>query len=173
MRDYQTRSITFPQYTDLICTLRSTVSGQILSHITRDDDYTLAEEVVDMILLHPVNFDYVMAAVNADDDLSNTSPTLVNLGPGNALWRSVPRSCPRISFSTVDWSAAARAQPYTPPSAGLSGARDKAVRREPIAIVGMAVRFPQADDIASLWKILENGINTVSKVPLHLQFHHE
>ncbi|KAI0073585.1 ketoacyl-synt-domain-containing protein [Panus rudis PR-1116 ss-1] len=38
-------------------------------------------------------------------------------------------------------------------------------RTEPIAIIGMAVKFPQADDTDALWNILENGLNTVSKIP--------
>ncbi len=34
---------------------------------------------------------------------------------------------------------------------------------EPIAIVGMACRFPGADDIAAFWRLLEDGRNTVQK----------
>lgn len=41
---------------------------------------------------------------------------------------------------------------------------DLAKIQEPIAIVGMAVRFPGADDTHSLWETLENGLNTVVEV---------
>ncbi len=34
---------------------------------------------------------------------------------------------------------------------------------EPIAIVGMACRFPGADDIAAFWRLLEDGRNTVQE----------
>lgn len=39
-------------------------------------------------------------------------------------------------------------------------------QKEPIAIVGMGCRFPgQANDPDSYWKILKNGIDTISEVP--------
>ena len=41
-------------------------------------------------------------------------------------------------------------------------ARDDA---EPIAIVGMAGRFPGAPDLASFWRLLEGGVDAVSEVP--------
>ena len=34
---------------------------------------------------------------------------------------------------------------------------------EPIAIVGMACRFPGAENIAAFWKLLENGGNAVKE----------
>ena len=34
---------------------------------------------------------------------------------------------------------------------------------EPIAIIGMACRFPGADDIASFWRLLERGVNAVTE----------
>src|SRR5947209_12816435 len=39
-------------------------------------------------------------------------------------------------------------------------------RIEPIAIVGMACRFPGgANDPESFWRILRDGVNTISEVP--------
>ncbi|KAH9928293.1 uncharacterized protein B0H18DRAFT_1084485 [Fomitopsis serialis] len=38
-------------------------------------------------------------------------------------------------------------------------------QKEPIAIVGMAVNFPGAPNVAELWRVLEEGINTVSEIP--------
>lgn len=37
--------------------------------------------------------------------------------------------------------------------------------REPIAIVGMACRFPGADTPEAFWNLLANGVDTVSEVP--------
>jgi hypothetical protein len=37
-------------------------------------------------------------------------------------------------------------------------------KQEPIAIIGMAANLPGAPDVASLWKLLEDGINTVTEV---------
>uniref|UniRef100_UPI002453E57F beta-ketoacyl synthase N-terminal-like domain-containing protein n=1 Tax=Nocardia farcinica TaxID=37329 RepID=UPI002453E57F len=36
---------------------------------------------------------------------------------------------------------------------------------EPIAIVGMAGRFPGADSVARLWELLAAGIDAVGSVP--------
>ncbi len=36
-------------------------------------------------------------------------------------------------------------------------------RREPIAVVGMACRFPRANDITAFWKLLEAGENAVTE----------
>src|SRR5688572_23393557 len=38
-------------------------------------------------------------------------------------------------------------------------------RREPIAIVGMACRFPGAPDVASYWRLLEGGGDAIGPVP--------
>src|SRR5205085_2127539 len=34
--------------------------------------------------------------------------------------------------------------------------------REPVAIVGLACRFPGADDVESLWRVLTEGKETIS-----------
>ena len=36
----------------------------------------------------------------------------------------------------------------------------------PIAIVGMAATFPGADNVEDLWRLLKEGMNTVSEVRL-------
>ena len=41
---------------------------------------------------------------------------------------------------------------------------DTSIAMQPIAIVGMAVNFPDAPDSDAFWKLLEDGLNTVSKV---------
>src|SRR3546814_17058405 len=37
--------------------------------------------------------------------------------------------------------------------------------REPIAIVGMACRFPGSPDLESYWRLLEEGRDAITKVP--------
>lgn len=37
--------------------------------------------------------------------------------------------------------------------------------KEPIAIVGMSCRFPQANNLEEYWDILENGKDCIRKVP--------
>ena len=36
---------------------------------------------------------------------------------------------------------------------------------EPIAIVGIACRFPGADDPAALWQLLQDGRDAITEVP--------
>src|SRR4051812_22259643 len=36
---------------------------------------------------------------------------------------------------------------------------------EPIAIVGMACRFPGAPDLAAYWRLIEQGINASREIP--------
>ncbi|SEL14132.1 Acyl transferase domain-containing protein [Stigmatella aurantiaca] len=38
--------------------------------------------------------------------------------------------------------------------------------KEPIAIVGMACRFPQADDVEAFWRLLQGGVDAVREIPL-------
>lgn len=38
-------------------------------------------------------------------------------------------------------------------------------QREPIAIVGMACRFPQADGLEAYWRLLSEGIDAIGEVP--------
>lgn len=162
MDDLTSRKIPFPDHDSLTGRLRSTVTGRLVSREDYKDEYTLMEKVLDMILLQPVNFDYVTAAINSE--YATSSAALVNIGPGSALWRCVARSCPDVPFSLVDWSAAAKKEPSNPSPLNLPAAKDTASCKEPIAIVGMAVKFPQADNASELWDILEKGLNTVSEV---------
>ena len=47
------------------------------------------------------------------------------------------------------------------PTAG--GGHEASQARQPIAIVGMACRFPGAEDLESFWQVLEEGRNTVTE----------
>ncbi|MEM9557182.1 MAG: SDR family NAD(P)-dependent oxidoreductase [Acidobacteriota bacterium] len=42
---------------------------------------------------------------------------------------------------------------------------DLAGLREPIAVVGLACRFPGAADAEGLWRLLENGVDAIGEVP--------
>ena len=48
---------------------------------------------------------------------------------------------------------------------GRGTQRDEARPGEPIAVVGMACRFPGADDLESFWDLLESGRDAVTTVP--------
>ncbi len=39
------------------------------------------------------------------------------------------------------------------------------IAKDPIAIVGMSGRFPQANNLKEFWELLKNGINTITELP--------
>ena len=42
----------------------------------------------------------------------------------------------------------------------------KSAQTEPIAIIGMSCRFPGANNQEEFWKLLRNGMDMVTEVPL-------
>ena len=163
MQDVQRRNIKFPTYSSLHRPLCSPTSGAWLSASQQSAASTLAEDVVDMTLLFPVNFDSVIDQVTRDLTAARaTSIKLINVGPSNALSRTVARSLTDIRVDSLDWSSGSATD-----TASVPRSMDTEVSsREAVAIVGMAVKFPGADDASGLWSVLEQGLNTVSEVGL-------
>lgn len=152
--------------------LHSPVTGEPILAADREDGYTLAEEILDMSLLFPVNFDKIVSSIKLSlsaSSLGSSNPStsfelnFVNVGPGNVLSRSTSRALSDLKLSAIDWSSSPQrtGSIQVPPSA-TPVARDAG--REPIAIVGMAVKFPGAPDAGGLWEVIEKGSNTVSEV---------
>ncbi|TCD66000.1 Type I Iterative Polyketide synthase (PKS) [Steccherinum ochraceum] len=158
LADVARQNISFPTHAALRRPLCSTVSGQWLSSQS-SSDVSLVDEIVDMTLLHPVNFDLVSEAIARDLAKANVaSIKLINVGPGNALSRAFARSLSDIKIESFDWSAGSVSGPSLGPQAPTP-------TREAVAIVGMAVKFPGANDASGLWEVLEKGLNTVSEIP--------
>ncbi|OBZ65944.1 hypothetical protein A0H81_14048, partial [Grifola frondosa] len=159
------RTVRMPAYTDLARPLRSPITGE---PVTEDDAGcapTLAEAIVDMTLLHPVNFDTVARALHASASPSRAF-RVANIGPGTSLARSLARSLHGLEVSIADWSSTtSRASSAAFPTSVKAAKFDDARQREPIAVVGMAVNLPGAKDADGLWSLLENGLNTVSEIP--------
>lgn len=152
LADILERHIRFPDYQDLYCPLRSTISGDV---VAPSSDYpTLVDLVVDMVLVHPVNWDLVaksVASVVSDD----VGLLAVNIGPGTSALRVLEGVVPECALNCIDATSETRAD-VTPVPA----------KQEPIAIIGMAAHTPGAANVTQLWEILENGISTVSKVSM-------
>ncbi|KAG7098798.1 Type I Iterative PKS [Marasmius oreades] len=144
LADVERRNIKFPTTDDLCFPLRSTFTGEII-----DVSCSLLEAVTDMILTQPVNWDKVTSSLFQAFP-GDVPVSLLNFGPGTGLARNMAKSLPLTT--TVDLSQV----PSLPSDDG----------RVPIAIVGMAINMPGAPDVAKLWKVLEEGINTVSEVPM-------
>ncbi|KAG6818439.1 putative PKS/NRPS-like protein biosynthetic cluster, partial [Arthromyces matolae] len=156
LHDVASQNIRFPQYSDLKAPIRSTMTGR---PITKNDvSGSLVELVIDMLLIHPVNWNLVV------DDIARNLPKdrcieLLNVGPGLGLARSIERTLPAGAASIVDVSSTTMHSPRQPPP-----------KQEPIAIIGMAVNMPGAPNVSKLWEVLEQGINTISEIPGH-RFH--
>lgn len=142
-----------------------------------------------MILVQPVRFDEAIERLRTDLLAEGAdSVCLVNIGPGTGLWRSTMNILQNdgLSVEGVDWSSSPASvtdpterstplprevsvQRTATDSEALSGqhtniTQDQLHQKEPIAIVGMAVNFPGAPNVAKLWRVLEEGISTIRKV---------
>ncbi|KAJ7216777.1 polyketide synthase [Mycena haematopus] len=153
LADITLRGIKFPDFADLKVPIQSSFSGDFLT-IRTSSQVTLVELVIDMILIHPVNWDLVTAKL-LDSTPSTGDFRLINFGPGAGLLKTIVRAFPQQLVSSVDATR------------GATDPNHVGAKQEPIAIVGMAVNLPSAPNAAKLWEVLENGINTVSEIPEH------
>lgn len=149
--DVTRRQIRFPDFKDVMCPVRSTFTGLAIDKKVQSG--SLVESVVDMLLTQVINWDVLV------EDVVKILPTgtpvhLLNVGPGTGLTRSTERFFPKGLVSFVDLSVADRKN--------VEG--KVPAKQEPIAIVGMAVNMPGAPNTDMLWRILEQGINTISEV---------
>ena len=148
MADVAKRSIRLGRAAETDIPIRSTFTTELV-HPTNPEFTKL---VVDMILVQPVHWDQVISSLVAALPEA-ASAHLINIGPGSGLTRAMERLFPQGRISSVDVSL----EEIKP---------DGPIRREPIAIVGMAVDMPGAPDVASLWKLLEDEMNTIEEVSL-------
>lgn len=151
LADVVRRNIAFPDFSDILVPIRSTLTGKPLSKEIVSG--SLVEVVVDMVITEPVNWDLLMSEL-VQALPAHASACLLNFGPGAGLIRSMERSFPTGRISHHDISL---------PSEEPNKVKPK---QEPIAIVGMAVNMPGARNTSKLWEVLEKGINTISEVSL-------
>lgn len=145
-KDVSRRQIQPPAASAITTPLRCSYKGDLIDSSSSD----LLELLLDMILTEPVQWHQVTASiVNAVP--SEGQARLLNFGPGSGLVRLMARGISAENISIED--------EIVPRNVGSN---DSA--REPVAIVGMAVNMPGAPNIAKLWEVLEQGINTVSEV---------
>ncbi|KIJ60216.1 polyketide synthase [Hydnomerulius pinastri MD-312] len=152
LSDVTKRNIRFPDYHDLLCPLRSTISGT-LATFSRHEYPSLVHHVVDMVLIRPVNWDVVAKEV-AHSVPPDIELQVVNIGPSSGSVRALEKALPDMVLRCADAATALR-----------DDAAASSPKQEPIAIVGMAAHAPGALNTSELWEILEKGISTVSKIP--------
>lgn len=149
LADLWRRKIRFPTYGDIICPIRSTFTGEIMD---ANENGSLVQSIVDMILIQQVNWHKVTSGV-AGSIPENDTAHLVNVGPGSGLMRGMERAFRNgglVTHNVVldDTGKATISEPT----------------RECVAVVGMAVNMPGAPNSSKLWEILQEGVNTVEEV---------
>lgn len=157
--DIERRGICSPTYEDLKRPLWSPLSGARVASSSKD---TLLQSVADFTLIHPVNFDRIIEAIRAVPVYKERAFKVVNIGPGTGLSRSLTRALHDVRVSVTDWSSSVGVDATA--SFSRQATFESASRREPIAIVGMAVNLPGARDTDGLWEVLEKGLNTCTEV---------
>lgn len=155
LRDVISRHVRFPGFLDILAPIRSTLSGSLISNTTSSG--SLVELVIDMVLMHPVNWDFVL-----HQTVSTLPPhitvNLIDLGLGSSLVRGFEASVCRNG-------AVRKFEVVYPQQDSVPKYKTK---QEPIAIIGMAVNMPGAPTASKLWDVIANGLNTVEKVRIHL-----
>jgi len=81
-----------------------------------------------------------------------------------ALGRELPETL-LYDYPTIAVLAAHLAGPSALPSAARSPLPDASASREPVAIVGLGLRLPGADDAESLWRLLADGVDAIRPLP--------
>lgn len=156
------RNLKFPTLAEATIPLRSTVDGRLLSSTTSDK--SLLDLVLDMVLIECVNWDKTVEGMIADaiTVAGDAQTNVLNFGPGNGSVFQ-PQKPPHRNISLVDLSHASGATTViTDPKFARPQCENG------IAIVGMGVNMPGATDAVGLWKILEEGLNTVSEVRISI-----
>ncbi|VDB91855.1 unnamed protein product [Peniophora sp. CBMAI 1063] len=151
LADVARREVRLSDFGDLKFPIACTATGERLS-VNSGQGRRLVDTLVDLILIQPVNWDRVVQSLAGETQ--DARLRLVNIGPGASLTKRATRGLPRDSFDIVDMSTPRTASPAAP-------------RQEPIAVVGMAVDMPGSPSTTQLWKVLEQGINTISEIPSH------
>ncbi|KAH9041988.1 polyketide beta-ketoacyl-synthase [Lactarius pseudohatsudake] len=152
LADLSRREILFPTCADIICPIRSTFTGETLE---ANQKVPLVQSIIDMILIHPVNWDKVTSAVAQSVPRAEVAH-LVNIGPGLGLLRSIEKALQPGRFVTHNLVAEDQRRLSI-----LEPLQDH------VAIVGMAVNMPGASSTSELWEALEKGLNTVTEVPVN------
>jgi hypothetical protein len=121
---------------------------------------TVINAILDMIMLHPVDWVSVQNSIFAGvqkvsaSSAAGTTIDILNMGPGYGMSISAFQLPSNVKIRDV-MSLAGAPKSYR-----------EACRLAPddIAIVGMAVDLPDASDVDSLWANLVGGVNSCSEV---------
>ena len=115
----------------------------------------LLRQVVRDILVRPISFDNLLAAIISEARGSGMEERKISsIGPSNAISGLVStlKAETELAVSVGEQFGLKKPANY---HSGTSGK---------IAVVGMSGRFPNADSLESLWSLLEQGLDVPRKV---------
>nr|A0A0B5KU17.1 RecName: Full=Non-reducing polyketide synthase mapC'; AltName: Full=Mycophenolic acid biosynthesis cluster protein C' [Penicillium brevicompactum]AJG44381.1 MpaC' [Penicillium brevicompactum] len=160
-----------PRSDALLTPLRSSQGGEIFQQ-----EALLHTVALDSILCAKANWYDVVSALINSTEMTVDQSRLLSIGPEEFVPRSArSRSVARRELESYGMQGFANESPQ-PSTASLSNSvqtfdsRPQAAEASPIAITGMACRYPNADTLAQLWELLELGRCTV-KSPPESRFH--
>jgi hypothetical protein len=116
----------------------------------------LLECAVYNILAQPIRWDEITTACKELVEKSDIAHWTLRPFGQPSLAKALVSSFGSMSKSSVEFDDEFGSQPSNQPKA----------RQIPIAIVGMAGRFPKAEDPDALWELLKAGIDCHSEIPL-------
>ena len=116
----------------------------------------LLRDIVYDILIRPLFFDRVLSATVSEARKSGKRICKISsAGPTNV-----------VGSLTTALKMGLEIEVAVGDQFGMAGpAKDPPETRSKIAVVGMAGRFPNSDNLDSLWKILEQGLDVHRRIP--------
>ena len=113
-------------------------------------------QIVGAILVRPLSFDHVLTAVVSEArDSGREKCKISSVGPSNA-------SSSLLSALKAGTEIEVSLGEQLGPTKSASDPSGTSVK---IAVVGMSGRFPNADNLESLWSLLEQGLDVHRRVP--------
>jgi acyl transferase domain-containing protein/acyl carrier protein len=113
-------------------------------------------------------FEYQTIDAVVDHFIASHRKSLVALLGDEPQSKAAEASSPKeVQIRTVPLESRLRPAKSTP-SSGLEDrtpAREPAHAADPVAIVGIAGRYPQAEDLSSFWGALQSGKNCITEIP--------
>lgn len=152
LRDLRQHESLFSATVQLFSPLFSTIDGELINISGHSTFGEFCVSILEMILLHPV--DWTAVQENVFNIAAASTTEIVNFGPGYGISR--PRNGAPGGIKVIDASASKQGSSLECPS--------ELTPSDTIAIVGMGLDLPGAIDTQTLWKNLMDGLNSCTEV---------
>ncbi|KAL7622419.1 hypothetical protein AAE478_007924 [Parahypoxylon ruwenzoriense] len=145
----------------LAASLFSTVTGSPVVLLDEPDAPAtlgkLIALILEMVLLEPVDWVSVQDSIMSGVELlaDSESCEILNFGPGYGVSKSARPLSKAVDIRDVSGTGAS----------SIPTSKASSISLDDIAIVGMAVDLPGAQDADELWENLCNGVNSCSEIP--------